>query len=374
MHEWYHVLWTGPAVVLAAIVIGWGAETAQMYISQGIALAILAWLQTLPEFAVEAVVAWHQRQDLMIANLSGSLRLLVGLGWPLIYFTYALIGRGRKKGSSWPVVKLAEHNGLEVLALLLGTTYFAIIWYKKTLTIIDGLILFVIYFYYLWKLSHQPSGSHEELEDLPAIGKKIVRLNPKARWASIIGLFLIGGVILEFSAHPFLNSLEAVAVMFGVSNFVFIQWCAPFVSEFPEKVTAFQWARQGGKKVPMAFLNMVSSNIVQWTLMAGLLPMIFSVSKGAMTPIAFDAHQLTEILLTVLQSYLSILFLMDLEVHIKDAAGLLILWAAQFFVPHIREEIMVVYGIWIIAEVFILVRQKKLTYALRKFQGHARAG
>ncbi|MBI4405373.1 MAG: hypothetical protein HY537_14510, partial [Deltaproteobacteria bacterium] len=79
-------IWSLVVLLLAAFVIGWAAETAQTFISRALALSILAWLQTLPEFAVEAVIAWQQQQDLMIANLTGSLRLLVGLGWPMIFF------------------------------------------------------------------------------------------------------------------------------------------------------------------------------------------------------------------------------------------------------------------------------------------------
>src|SRR5258705_3310971 len=93
--------WTFPSVLGSAMLIAWAAESAQFLISQGLALAMLAWLQTLPEFAVEAVIAWQagqavgnptlspseklQATALMTANLTGSLRLLVGLGWPMIY-------------------------------------------------------------------------------------------------------------------------------------------------------------------------------------------------------------------------------------------------------------------------------------------------
>src|ERR1051326_121994 len=87
-------LWTFPSMLLSAFLVAWGAEAAQFLISQGLALAILAWLQTLPEFAVEAVIAWEAGKDpskthLAIANFTGSLRLLVGLGWPMIYFVAA---------------------------------------------------------------------------------------------------------------------------------------------------------------------------------------------------------------------------------------------------------------------------------------------
>ena len=57
------------------MLIAWAAESAQFFIAQGFALAILAWLQTLPEFAVEAVLAWKQQVPLLLANLTGALRL-----------------------------------------------------------------------------------------------------------------------------------------------------------------------------------------------------------------------------------------------------------------------------------------------------------
>src|SRR5256885_9131028 len=91
-------LWTFPSILFSSFVIAWAAEAAQFLMSQGLALAILAWLQTLPEFAVEAVIAWQAGKDpskthLAIANFTGSLRLLVGLGWPMIYFVAAGLDR-----------------------------------------------------------------------------------------------------------------------------------------------------------------------------------------------------------------------------------------------------------------------------------------
>jgi hypothetical protein len=56
-------LWTFPSILLSAFLVAWGAEAAQFLISQGVALALLAWLQTLPEFAVEAVIAWEAGKD-----------------------------------------------------------------------------------------------------------------------------------------------------------------------------------------------------------------------------------------------------------------------------------------------------------------------
>src|SRR5882724_1677626 len=105
------VLWAGPAILVAAIAIAWAAESAQYFIAQGFALAILAWLQTLPEFAVEAVLAWKQQVPLLLAGLTGALRLLTGFGWPMIYFTAAVFHRKRFK-KPLGKIKLEEHHAV----------------------------------------------------------------------------------------------------------------------------------------------------------------------------------------------------------------------------------------------------------------------
>src|ERR1700722_12962442 len=91
------ILWPAPLLLLASLMIAWGAESAQFFMAQGFALVILAWMQTLPEFAVEAVLAWHGHSDLLVANLTGAIRLLIGVGWPMIYAAAALSYR-RKYG------------------------------------------------------------------------------------------------------------------------------------------------------------------------------------------------------------------------------------------------------------------------------------
>src|SRR5207302_2935962 len=103
--------WTAPAILLAALMIAWAAESAQYFVAQGFALAMLAWLQTLPEFAVEAVLAWHQQTHLLLANLTGALRLLTGLGWPAIYFTAAFFHRRSTRQPLRRIV-LEEHHSV----------------------------------------------------------------------------------------------------------------------------------------------------------------------------------------------------------------------------------------------------------------------
>src|SRR5882672_9967422 len=132
--------WPFPAVVVSAFLISWGAECAQFLVSQGMALAILAWLQAMPEFAVEAVIAWSQQIHFMTANFTGSLRLLVGLGWPLIYFVAAL-GTWTRERRLLRTIHLEEEHCIEVLALGPPILYFLFIYFKGTLTLVDAGVL-----------------------------------------------------------------------------------------------------------------------------------------------------------------------------------------------------------------------------------------
>lgn len=336
-------LWTFPSVLGSAMLIAWAAEAAQFLVSQGLALAILAWLQTLPEFAVEAVIAWEAGQTmrfstdpfqvrhataLMTANFTGSLRLLVGLGWPMIYATAAYFYRKRSKKRLDQIV-LDDEHAIEVVFLLVSILYFFIVWFKGSLTLVDTALLTAIYIVYLFFLNRIPPQSEEKVEDLDRIPRFILRQRRAIRNSMITGLFVGGGLILYFAAHPFLESLKAIAVGLGLSTFVFVQWVAPFLSEFPEKVSAFNWARRV-TSAPLALMNMVSSNINQWTMLVAMLPIAYALALGRVATISFDEHQKLEILMTIGQSLLGAMLLSNMRFAWWEAALLFALWATQF--------------------------------------------
>ena len=236
------IAWTAPSILLSAMLIAWAAESAQFFVAQGFALAILAWLQTLPEFAVEAVLAWKQQVPLLLANLTGALRLLTGLGWPMIYATAAVAHRWKTRQ---PLRRIALEPGhcIEVVGLLACMAYAAVIWLKGTLNLLDAGILIAIYAAYLVVLQRMPPEKAEGIEDLELIPRSIVKSRRPVRIGVIAGLFLTGGALIYFTAEPFLGSLLSLSAVLGIPSFVFVQWVAPFVSEFPEKVSAFYWAR-----------------------------------------------------------------------------------------------------------------------------------
>ena len=322
------VLWTAPSILLAALLIAWAAESAQFFVAQGFALAILAWLQTLPEFAIEAVLAWKQEVPLILASLTGALRLLTGLGWPMIYVTAAVAHRVREHRPLGRI-RLEPEQSVEVIGLLACLVYVTVIWWKGTLDLIDAPILVAVYVAYLLVLKRMPPQKAEGIEDLELIPRSIVKARPPIRIGAIVSLFVLGGLLIYFMAEPFLGSLLSLSALMGVPNFIFVQWVAPFVSEFPEKVSAFYWARKVDR-ASMALMNMVSSNINQWTLLAAMLPIVFSLRRGAPSAIAFDERQQLEMLMTLGQSLVGALFLVNMELAWWEAAALFLLWAVQF--------------------------------------------
>src|SRR5437764_12438690 len=138
------LVWTAAAILISAMLIAWAAESAQYFMAQGAALAILAWLQTLPEFAVEAVFAWKQQVPLLMAGLTGALRLLTGLGWPMIYFTAAMFHRRRGRGHLREIRLAADHS-IEVIGLVASMAYAFFVCWKGSLGLVDAGVLIAIY-------------------------------------------------------------------------------------------------------------------------------------------------------------------------------------------------------------------------------------
>ncbi len=361
-------LWTFPSLLASAFLVAWGAEAAQFLISQGLALAILAWLQTLPEFAVEAAIAWDagrdpERAHLAIANLTGAIRLLLGLGWPMIYVVFAIASR-HTASERHPAIRLEPEHAVEIVGLIPPLLYFAVIVLKQTFTWVDALVLIGLYVAYLWVLFRNPPRDPDDLGDLPPVPRWAYTRRGWHRRAAIGGLFAAGGGLLYATAHPFIESMLGIAALLGFGQFFLVQWVAPFLSEFPEMVSTFNWARRG-TRAPMALMNLVSSNINQWTVLAAMIPLVYGYSSlhhhGVWLDFRFDDAQRLEILLTLLQTALGVILLANMEFDWLDATIIFVLWLVQFVRPGLREEVAVAYAIWMaILAIGFAVRGKAL--------------
>ena len=358
---------TFASVVCTAFLISWAAEASEFSVSRGLALAVVAIVQTLPEFFVEGTIAWKAGQQLavwegnVIANFTGANRLLTGLGWPLILITLA-VQRRRKPGlgeAGPTVVRLRKEQSIEVVFLLISSLWYLVVLLKGTLTILDTVVLGTIFVLYLWLLSKLPSEKEAPKEVLAASPLALVELETTRHRALAIGfLFTFSGLVFLVITEPFVDSIARIATqLLGAGSvFFFLQWIAPFLSEFPEKVTAFNWARRV-KLAPMALLNLVSSSVSELTVLVAIIPVIFSFSLGGVGTIHVSAHSV-EILLTMAQSLYACASLLDLEYNMRTGSTLFVLWAVSTALVETRLVISILF--LLLAGLEVVVHRRKI--------------
>jgi len=354
----------GLAVVAASLLLTWAIESLQYTISQTFALAILALIQNAPEFSFEAVLAWDQNIDLAMVGITGAVRLLLGLGWPLVIFTFYFCSK-KRLGSTRTEIRLDKRQSTEVFFLLIATLYGFVIIVRQTVDVFDSIILISIYGSYLFVAMKTSSENQEKDEPVHGLARKILSLKKSQKFAMII-LFLSFGLLVIFSsAEPFVNSLLEIALLIGVSQFVFFQWLAPFLSEFPDKLSAFYWA-SSARFAPMAVGNLVSSNVNQLSLLVAMIPIVYAMSLGHLEPIHLTNLQTQELFLTLAQAIFGIVALWDLRLHVKDGVILFGLFMIQFLIPPLRNEVAIAFLLAALLELIYIRKELKIFGEFRK--------
>jgi cation:H+ antiporter len=332
-------VWPFPVVIGSTILIAWATEVAAFFISRGMALAILAFLQVAPEFAVEAVLAKNAATDptqlrFVTANFTGSNRLLVGAALPVIFLIgrYVLSRKGR-----WPgYLPIAGHHAVEIMALLLPSVY-SIVWViRGGLGLMDTVVLIAIFAAYLFVLSRMPAAEADEVELLRGVPKRVMEDTTRTFQRNFaIGAFALGGGMLFLSAEPFVDGMKDLGVYLHIAPYLLLQWVAPLLSEFPEFFTVIYWSQQG--RAEQAFMNIVAAKINQWTLLIAMIPLVFTIThaiegRGGFA-IRFDYQQRIEILLTAAQGLFAVAAMLKFRFLSWEAYALLGLWLIQLFDP-----------------------------------------
>jgi cation:H+ antiporter len=327
----------GLAILGAAFLLTWAAEVAQIDISQGLALAFLALIAVLPEYAVDLYFAWRAPHEpeytaYATANMTGANRLLIGVAWPLIVVLYWWRSR---RGE----LELPRSRCIELTFLTMATLYSFVIPLKGTISLLDTVVLVGCFAGYVWRTAR---GEVEEPELLgPALA--LGALRPGLRRTAVGVLFVFSGMVIFGSAERFAEALIHLGKSAGIDEFLLVQWLAPLASEAPEVVVASILTLRGDAQAGMG--AMVSSKVNQWTLLVGTLPLVFSISLGAPGALHLDARQVEEILLTSAQSLFAIAVIANLRISLLEAAALFVLFTAQLLFPdpHVRYGFSAVY-------------------------------
>ena len=378
------------AVVAAAFLLTWGTELAELDIGQGLALALLALIAVLPEYAVDVIFAWKAGQDpdtyapLALANMTGANRLLIGVGWSVVALAAIVAARrasyaGRDveppTGGRPAAVRLHEVQVVEVAFLALASAYALTLPLRRSITMVDTLILVAIFVAYLWRVRRADSAEDEEDEkdeasELFGPAAAIAGLPARVRRLFTVGMLAVAAGIILVVAEPFAESLEETGQELGVSEFLLVQWVAPLASETPEFIAVLLMAYKLAASAALGAL--VSSKINQWTLLVGILPLVFALSAGSWRGLPVDAVQREELLLTAAQSAFAVALVVSGRLTTRGAWALLGLFTAQFVLAWTLPEgakgveRLVLSGVYLaLAAALLVARRAALASVLR---------
>jgi cation:H+ antiporter len=349
-----------------------GGRAGGAEISAGLAISVLALVAVLPEYAVDFVFAWRggnavqadgtceqDGQDpctLALANMTGANRLLIGIGWSLVVLLawYRLRGRGRSHGGG---IQLPRPAGVEVTYLALATLYSLTLPLKRTVTLVDTVVLVAIFVAYTIRIAKAPP----EEPNLVGPSAWLGTLAPRRRRATYLAFFGFAAVVILLSAEHFADGLVQTGEQLGISPFFLVQWVAPPASEAPELLVAGLYAWH--LNTANGLSTLVSSKVNQWTLLVGTLPLVFAVASGGATGLPIGPAQREELLLTAAQSLFAVAVLVNLRISVREAAALSGLFLLQFALAALvpgATELLALSVVYLLLAAVLLVRARHL--------------
>jgi cation:H+ antiporter len=331
----------GVAIVGAAFMISWAAEIIQLDVGGGLALALLALIAVLPEYAVDFVLtadagrefaetgAADQFGPYALANMTGANQLLIGFGWPLVI----LLGtwRVRRTGSTPEAaqmatttsVNLGRSQSVDIAYLAVASVYGMTLFLKETLSPFDAIVLVTIYVAYMIRLSGATPGTPHLVGPSAYIGSM-----PKTRRRLInYVLFALSAAVIVLVAHPFAESLQHLGEDLGISQFLLLKWLAPLASEAPELIIATLFAWRLAARTGIGAL--ISSKVNQWTLLVGTLPIVFMIFAGQVHGLPLDEVQRDELWVTATQSVFAVAIIASRSISRREALAMLGLFMVQ---------------------------------------------
>ena len=346
----------GVAVVASSFVLAWAAEAAEVDISGGLAIAVLAVIAVLPEYAVDLYFAYTagsrpEYVQFAAANMTGSNRLLLGLGWSLVVLLALHVARRRtgrpvrsscstrrtaSRSASWPWPRCSPWSSRPPGRSTSG---------------------------WAWCCSASSSGTscawppraptRSTTSSGPPPGS--ARCRPGRAASSVVAMFVVAALVILVSAEPFADALVHSGQALGIDQFLLVQWLAPLSSEAPELIIAMIFALRGKGAAALGLL--VSAKVNQWTLLVGSLPVAY-LAGGGSTSLVLDARQVEEFALTIAQTIMGIAVLVTLRFPRWAAWTLLALFAVQFGVPGTGGR-LVLTGVYLLLAAVALVANRR---------------
>jgi cation:H+ antiporter len=327
----------GGAVMAAAFLIASAAEALEIDNVPGVAVALVAFVAILPEYAVEVWFAFSGHVEYVTASLTGSTRLLLGcaLGMPAV--AALLLGRGFRGGAP-RVVSLNKQRRVDLAIIGAASLYAPLIVARGHMSWPDAAVLLSLYGLYLRRVR---TGTPDP-PALVGVAAELALLTPRDRRRWVSAIMGAAAVTVLITIEPFVNSVLLTGTSAGISPYLLVQWLVPMATEMPELVVAFALVRRD--RAGQAVAVLLSSAVSQWTLALGTIPLAYAAGAGS-GPLPLLGRERVEMLLTTGQGLMAVAVLMTLRLERRDTLVALALFAAQIALPStaIRAALTAIY-------------------------------
>jgi len=135
-----------------------------------------------------------------------------------------------------------------------------------------------------------------------------------------------------------------------------VQWVAPLASESPEFVLAALLALRGRAQTGLTLL--ISSEVNQWTLLVGSLPLAYSVTGPTLSPLYMDGQQAAEVFLTGAMALFAVAVLTSLSLNMREAGLIFVLFLAQLALPF-TEARLAMGALFLLLAVVWFIRERR---------------
>ncbi len=352
-------------ILAGAFLLSWAAEVAELDISASLAIAILALLTILPEYAIEAILAWDAGESFdpatravtaetqrVAANITGANRLLIGFGWAIVILLFWL--KHRKP------LDLRGKLGPELIFLAIATLLTFAIFFLRGIHVLLAALLIGVYVAYLW-VSMRSKAEEPELAGIPAW---LGGLPVKWRRTAVVALLLYAAIVILVAAEPFVEGLIDTGRHMGIDDFILIQWIAPLASETPEIVVAVLFALRANPAAGLTVL--ISSEVNKFTLLIGSMVVIFSISAGELLTFPLNDRQAIEFLLTTSVAAFGLLLIAKRVVDWRAGALLLGLFVAHLFFPSAEHRLWFAFAYLSLAGLLVILDWRRVKYLVRE--------
>ncbi len=292
---------------ISAELLAKGADELEDFLGQGISGGIILGILTaLPETIF-----------VLIASLKGDFNIAFGsaLGGNVLLFTFGigLIGILYKLKWKSDLSINAEYE-VENKFLLLTTIAIAGITIYGTLNIITGVLLFLIYAYYVaYRIRKFRGEKHEEEKNGLDIRKPVA-------------FMIIGGLLLILLSQPFIEYINTISSLFNIPVVWLSLVISPIAGELEEKISAIRLVTMSKTGGSLSILSFVGSKIENATILLGIIGIFTEYSIYSSLP---------EILSMITANTIALYILFDKKLKFSESIILVTIYFAIVFLSFI---------------------------------------